>query len=138
VQIGVSTWSSQALWDGAGSRQKGLGFSLCAVPSQLAGPHISGLGGVGLRRSPGGVDDIVKDQDQRFEVRGGDGGGGGVGVGVISQRYQNFAKRSRESDQVVDSIFELKSIHAGEVAYKQSRTIGGYFGETREAEQVSG
>jgi hypothetical protein len=50
------------------------------------------------------------------------------------RRCQNFAKRSRESDQVVDSIFELKIIHVGEVAYKQSRTIGGYFGETREAE----
>jgi hypothetical protein len=34
------------------------------------------------------------------------------------QRCQNFAKRSRESDQVVDSIFELKIIHVGEVAYK--------------------
>jgi hypothetical protein len=33
------------------------------------------------------------------------------------QRCQNFAKRSRESDQVVDLIFELKIIHAGEVAY---------------------
>jgi hypothetical protein len=43
-------------------------------------------------------------------------------------------KRSRESDQVIDSIFELNIIHAGEVAYKQSRTIGGYFGEIREVE----
>jgi hypothetical protein len=41
------------------------------------------------------------------------------------QSCQNFTKRSRESDQVVDSIFELKNIHVGEVAYKPSRTIGG-------------
>jgi hypothetical protein len=50
------------------------------------------------------------------------------------RRCQNFTKRGRESDQVIDLIFELKIIHAGEVAYKWSRTIGGYFGETREAE----
>jgi hypothetical protein len=50
----------------------------------------------------GRVDDIGR--NQRFEARGRDGGG------VISQRYQNFAKGSRESDQVVDLIFELKSI----------------------------
>jgi hypothetical protein len=31
----------------------------------------------------------------------------------------------RELDQVVDSIFELKIIHAREVAYMRSRTIGG-------------
>jgi hypothetical protein len=37
-------------------------------------------------------------------------------------------------DQVVDLIFELKIIHVGEVAYKRSSTIGGYFGETREVE----
>jgi hypothetical protein len=43
-------------------------------------------------------------------------------------------KRSRELDQVVDLIFELKIIHVGEVAYKWSRTIGGYLGGTREAE----
>jgi hypothetical protein len=50
------------------------------------------------------------------------------------RRCQNFTKRSRESDQLIDSIFKLKIIHVGEVAYKRSRTIGGYFGETREAE----
>jgi hypothetical protein len=81
VQIGVSTWSSQALWGGAGSRWKGLGFSLCAALSQLAGPRISGLGGVESRRSLGGVDDVVKDKDQRFEIRD----GGGVGVGIIAK-----------------------------------------------------
>jgi hypothetical protein len=47
-------WSSQALWVGAGLSQKGLGFSLCAVPSQLAGPRISGLGRVESRQSLGG------------------------------------------------------------------------------------
>jgi hypothetical protein len=41
------------------------------------------------------------------------------------KRFQNFAKRSRESDQVVDSILELKSIHVGEVAYMLSGAIGG-------------
>jgi hypothetical protein len=61
-------------WGGVGSRRKGLGFSLCAAPSRLAGPHISGLGGVESRQSLGRVDDVV---GQRFEVRG------GVGVGVI-------------------------------------------------------
>jgi hypothetical protein len=44
-------------------------YVLCTL--DLAGPHISGLGR---------VDDIIRDQDQRFEVR--DGGRGGVGVGV--------------------------------------------------------
>jgi hypothetical protein len=43
-------------------------------------------------------------------------------------------EESRESDQVIGSIFELKIIHAGEVAYMPSRAIGGQFGETREAE----
>jgi hypothetical protein len=76
------------------------------------------LGRVELRRSPGRVDNIDRDQDQRFEVR--DGGGVRDGVGV-----REVAKRSRELDQVVDSIFKLKTIHAGEVAYKRSRTIGG-------------
>jgi hypothetical protein len=37
----------------------------------------------------------------------------------LLQKYQIFAKRSRESSWVIDSIFELKSIHAGEVTYKQ-------------------
>jgi hypothetical protein len=63
-------------------------------------------------------------EGQRFKVRGGDRGGGGDGDGVSSQRYQFFTKRSRESNQVIDLIFELKSIHVGEVAYKWSRTIG--------------
>jgi hypothetical protein len=31
------------------------------------------------------------------------------------RRCQNFAKRGRELDQVVDLIFELKIIHVGEV-----------------------
>jgi hypothetical protein len=35
---------SWALWGGAGSGWKGLGFSLCAVPSRLAGPRILELG----------------------------------------------------------------------------------------------
>jgi len=61
----------------------------------------------------------LKVEDQRFKVRGGGGGGG------LLQRYQNFAKRSRESNWVIDSIFKLKSIHAREITYKPSRTIGG-------------
>jgi hypothetical protein len=36
------------------------------------------------------------------------------------QSCQNFAKRSREWDQVINSIFELKVIHVREVAYKRS------------------
>jgi hypothetical protein len=52
----------------------------------LAGPRISELGRVESRRSPGGVDNIVRDQDQRFKVKdeggGRVGGGGGVGGGV--------------------------------------------------------
>jgi hypothetical protein len=46
---------------------------------------LSRLGGVELRQSLGRVDDIVKDQDQRFDVRDGGGGGGGVGVGTIAK-----------------------------------------------------
>jgi hypothetical protein len=48
-------------------------------------------------------------KDQRFEVGGGDGGGGRGRA--LSQRYQIFAKRSIESNWVIDSIFELRSIH---------------------------
>jgi hypothetical protein len=53
-----------------GSRQKGLGFSLCAAPSRLVGPRISELGGVELRWSPGGVDNVVgiKIKGLRLEV----------------------------------------------------------------------
>jgi hypothetical protein len=46
-------------------------------------PHISGLGGVESRWSLDGVDDVVEDQDQRFEVRDGGGGGSRVRVGVV-------------------------------------------------------
>jgi hypothetical protein len=73
------------LWGGVGSRRKGLGFSLCAAPSQLAGPRISGLGGVELRWSSCRVDNVIKDQDQRFEIRDGGGGGGGVRVRIICE-----------------------------------------------------
>jgi hypothetical protein len=52
------------------------------VPFRLAGPCISGLDGVELRWSPGGVDDVVKDQEQKFKIRDRGRGGGGVGVGV--------------------------------------------------------
>jgi hypothetical protein len=50
-------------------------------PLDLAGPRISGLGGVESRRSLGGVDDVVRDQDQKFEARD----GGGVGVGIVAK-----------------------------------------------------
>jgi hypothetical protein len=54
AQLGVYTQRSWALRDRAGSRRKGLGFSLCAVPSQLAGPCITGVGGrVESRRRSG-------------------------------------------------------------------------------------
>jgi hypothetical protein len=46
-------------------------------------------------------------------------------------------KRSIESNQVVDSIFKLRSIHAREVTSKWQRTIGRYFGGTRETELLS-
>jgi hypothetical protein len=36
-----------------------------------------------------------------------------------------LCEECRESDQVVDLIFELKIIHAREVAYMRSRVIGG-------------
>jgi hypothetical protein len=61
----------------------------------------------------GGVEVGSKVEDQRFEVRGRGRGG------ALSQKCQIFAKRSKESNQVVDSIFELKSIHAREVVYKR-------------------
>jgi hypothetical protein len=82
------------------------------------------LGGVESRQSPGRVDDVVSNQDQRFEVRDRGGVGVGVGVGEVT-KMSKLCEGSRESDQVVDSIFELKIIHAREVTYKQSRTIGG-------------
>jgi hypothetical protein len=47
------------------------------------------VGGVESRQSPGRVDDVVEDQDQRFEVRDrGRGRGrvrGGVGVRVVAK-----------------------------------------------------
>jgi hypothetical protein len=109
---------------GVGSRRKGLGFSLCAAPSRLAGPCISELGRVESRRSPGEVYNVVgiKIRGLRSEMEA------EVEAELELEelrRCQNFAKRSRELDQVVDSIFELKIIHAREVAYKWSRTIGG-------------
>jgi hypothetical protein len=134
ARLGIYTWRSQALWGRVGSGQKGLGFSLCAVPSQLAGPHISELGQSWVETEVQ-VEDRVeirsRVKDQRFEVRGGDGGR------ALSQRYQIFTKRSIESIWVVDLIFELRSIHVREVAYKRWETIGRYFRRIREMELLS-
>jgi hypothetical protein len=56
-------------------------YVLCPLNWQVL--VFQSLGGVELRRSLGGVDNVVRDQDQRFKVR--DGGGVGVGVGVITK-----------------------------------------------------
>jgi hypothetical protein len=95
----------------------------CAL--SIGSPRISGLGGVESRWSLGGVDNIVR--GLRSRVRGQGQRQSRSYKAEFLRRYQNFMKRSRESDQVVDSIFELKIIHvhAEEVAYMQSRAIGG-------------
>jgi len=41
------------------------------------------------------------------------------------QRCQNFAKSIESRIRLLDSIFELKVIYAGEVAYMRSRVIRG-------------
>jgi hypothetical protein len=69
-------------------------------------PHISGQGGVESRRSPDGG----KNSDQRFEVQKWRWVGVGVGVGEVA-KASRLCEERRESDQVVDSIFELKIIH---------------------------
>jgi hypothetical protein len=60
----------------------------------------------------GGVETRLRVKGQRFEVRSGDGGG------ALPRRCQIFMKRSIESNWFVDLIFELRSIHVREVAYK--------------------
>jgi hypothetical protein len=69
-----------------------------------------------LRRSLGREwsDDMVEVKGQRFAGRG----------GVFIAKISNLCEESRQSNWVIDSIFELKNIHAGEVTYKWSRTIG--------------
>jgi hypothetical protein len=83
-------------------------------------PCISGLGRVESRRSPGGG----KNSGQRFKDQKWRWVGVGVGVRVIV-KMSKLREECRELDQVVDSIFELKIIHAREVAYMRSRAIGG-------------
>jgi hypothetical protein len=99
-----------------GSRRKGLGFSLCAVPSRMAVLVL--LGGAELSRDGG------KNSGQRFEDQERRWVGVGVRVGEVA-KMSKLCEERRESDQVVDSIFELKIIHAREVAYMRSRVIGG-------------
>jgi hypothetical protein len=81
-------------------------------------PHISELSGVESRRSPGGGKNSgQRFKDQKWRCIG-------VGIGVIA-KMSKLCEECRELDQVVDLIFELKIIHAREVAYMRSRTIGG-------------
>jgi hypothetical protein len=69
-------------------------------------PRISGWGEVESRRSPDGG----KNSDQRFEDQERRWVGVGVGVEEVA-KTSRLRKERRESDQVVDSIFELKIIH---------------------------
>jgi len=70
-------------------------------------PRISGQGGVESRRSPDGG----KNSDQRFVDQKQRWVGVGVGVGEVA-KVSKLCEERRESDQVVDLIFELKIIHA--------------------------
>jgi hypothetical protein len=69
-------------------------------------PCISGQGGVELRRSLDGG----KNSDQRFEIQKWRWVGVGVGVGEVA-KASRLCEECRESDQVVDLIFELKIIY---------------------------
>jgi hypothetical protein len=69
-------------------------------------PRISGRDGVESRWSPDGG----KNLDQRFEVQKRRWVGVGVGVGEVA-KTSRLREERRESDQVVDLIFELKIIH---------------------------
>jgi hypothetical protein len=69
-------------------------------------PHISGWGGVESRWSPDGG----KNSGQRFKDQKRRWVGVGVGVGEVA-KMSKLREERRESDQVVDSIFELKIIH---------------------------
>jgi hypothetical protein len=81
---------------------------MCCALSD-GGPSISELSGVESRRSPGGVGSWIKgfeDQRQRW-VRV------GVGVGGVA-KMSKLSKSVEDRTRVLDSIFELKIIHAGE------------------------
>jgi len=89
---------------------------MCCTLS-IGSPCISRLGGVEWRQSLGGVDNIVRDLRSKLRGKRRRRSQSYKAEVEFLLRCQNFAKRSRESDQVADSIFELKIIHVGEVAY---------------------
>jgi hypothetical protein len=93
-----------------------LQLMCCALSNDS--PHISDLGGAESRQSLGGG----KNSSKRFEDKN---RGGSESESEKLRRCQMLCEEHRESDQVVDSIFELRIIHVREVAYMRSRAIGG-------------
>jgi hypothetical protein len=91
------------LRSGAGSIRKGLGFSLCAAPSWMAVLIFQSW----AKLSRDGV---------RAELRTGIKGSRIRGEGNLEseslRRCQNFAKSVQDQIRLLDSIFELKIIHA--------------------------
>jgi hypothetical protein len=108
----ASLWSPRALRSGAGSRRKGLGFSLCAAPSRKAVLVFQSW----AELSRDGVQAELRTKVKGFEDQRRRWVGVRVGVGEVA-KMSKLCKECRELDQVIDSIFELKIIHAREVAY---------------------
>jgi len=85
-------------------------------------PHISELSGVESRWSPAELITGIKGSRIR--------GGGkseleSESESELLQKCQNSVKSVEDQIRLLDSIFELKIIHAGEVAYMWSRVIRG-------------
>jgi hypothetical protein len=97
------------LRSGAGSRRKGLGFSLCAVPSRMA---------VLVFQSWAELSRYGVQVELTTEIKGSRIRGGGKSESESeseseeSRRCQNFTKSVEDRIRLLDLIFELKIIHA--------------------------
>jgi hypothetical protein len=104
-----------------GSRRKGLGFSLCAVPSRMAvlvfqswaelsqdGVRAESRTRIeGSRIRGGGKSELESESESESELE--------LELESESEglrRCQNFAKSVEDRIRLLDSIFELKIIHA--------------------------
>jgi hypothetical protein len=84
---------------------------MCCALSD-GGPSISELSGVESRRSPGGVGSWIKGSRIRRQRWVGVGVRVGVRVGGVA-KMSKLHKSVENRTRVLDSIFELKIIHAG-------------------------
>jgi hypothetical protein len=86
---------------------------MCCALSD-GGPSISELIGVESKRSPGGVGSWIKGFEDQRRRWVGVGVRVGVGVGGVA-RMSKLRKSVEDRTRVLDSIFELKIIHAREL-----------------------